>query len=266
MMKRRHLIELHDCSWFPQSARNCVTHYLQFLMERFQPYRAVFPLLFQALEGSNKFVILDLCSGGGGPAFSLQQVLQERGLSYRVCLSDKYPNKAVWARLINESGGKIFTYNEPLDCLVNGEAPKGFRTMFTAAHHFVPAEARQILAQAISSENGIGIFEVTERSITACLRTIPICLFMFLAVPFLRPFSMRHIFWTYIAPLAPFSVLWDGVVSNLRTYNPQELRTLAEDAVAGRQPGATAFSWDSGVINSHFGARITYLIGTPCRG
>lgn len=222
-------------------------------------------MLLQALETSKEEVILDLCSGGGGPAFSLQQVLRERSLPYRVCLSDKYPNTAVWNRLIRKSDGRIFAQTDPVDCLANGAALQAFRTLFTSAHHFAPAQASQVIAQSIRDENGIGIFEVTERNVLACIRILPIFLLTFLVVPFLRPFSLTHIFWTYVIPLVPISILWDGVVSNLRTYTPEELHTLAEAADAARGPGSIAITWSSGVIDSIFGTRVTYLIGTPVR-
>jgi hypothetical protein len=45
----------------------------------------------------------------------------------------------------------------------------GFRTLFTAFHHFRPEEVRAVLADAVRNDCGIGAFEATERSVTALL-------------------------------------------------------------------------------------------------
>ncbi len=51
--------------------------------------------------------------------------------------------------------------------------------------------------------------------------------------------------------------MWDGFVSNLRTYSIRELRTLVEMA------GGDGYEWKIGRAPSVGGSRVTYLIGTP---
>ncbi len=44
----------------------------------------------------------------------------------------------------------------------------------------------------------------------------------------IRPFRWSRLLWTYLAPIIPLVLLFDGVVSCLRTYQPQELREIIE--------------------------------------
>jgi hypothetical protein len=66
------------------------------------------------------------------------------------------------------------------------------------------------------------------------------------------------LFWTYLIPVIPAVLLFDGVVSCMRTYRPQELR----DMVA--QLTASGYRWEIGEHSRWFGeATVTYLIGCP---
>lgn len=53
-------------------------------------------------------------------------------------------------------------------------------------------------------------------------------------------------------------MLWDGVVSVLRTYSVEEMEGLA----AAADPDGE-YRWESGVLTGASG-KIQYLIGTPC--
>ena len=46
------------------------------------------------------------------------------------------------------------------------------------------------------------------------------------ATPFIKPRNLARFFWTYLIPIVPLATCWDGVVSLLRAYSPQELHEL----------------------------------------
>ena len=58
-------------------------------------------------------------------------------------------------------------------------------------------------------------------------------------------------------PLVPIFVLWDGVVSVLRSYKPDEL-----EAMAKATQNADSFEWEAGVRVDKM-IRIVYLSGNP---
>jgi hypothetical protein len=74
----------------------------------------------------------------------------------------------------------------------------------------------------------------------------------------MRPFRWSRLFWTYVIPIVPFVVLFDGVVSCLRTYRPRELREII-----GKLTGSE-YEWKVGeYLGMQNSMSITYLIGYP---
>jgi hypothetical protein len=254
-MRRLHLIELEDHDWCPAAVRDAATDYLQYGIEQMQPYRAIAPRLKAALQQTKSKSVLDLCSGGGGPWLGLLSQLQDESLS--VVLSDRYPNRTALARLQHESEGRLSFVDQPVDATDVPPHLRGFRTLFTAFHHFAPKQAEQIVADAVAAGEGIGIFEVTERRLGAALAVLLVPFVILLITPFVRPFRWSRLFCTYLVPAVPFVGLWDGFVSCLRSYTPDELRTLATSAGGD-------YEWSAGV--EHLPGtlwRVTYLIGVP---
>ena len=90
--------------------------------------------------------------------------------------------------------------------------------------------ARRILARAVETGRPIAVVEVMSRSALAVAGILLAPLFVTLSVPFLRPFRWAWIPFTYLVPVIPIFVLWDGIVSVLRIYDEGELRALAAAA------------------------------------
>ena len=256
-MGRVHLFEFHELPWFPAVWRDLLTDFLSFYAAVFRPYACVAPLLAEALEQEGTTRIVDLCSGAGRPLLSLLPALQGLGShDLEVTLTDKYPN----AETLEFSGGAgaHVTYLEtPIDAADVPIGLKGFRTLFTSFHHFRPVAARAILANAVDDGDGVGIFEYTERNwLIWGLPTLLIPLFVWLCTPFMRPFRWRRLLWTYLVPIVPIVAMWDGFVSNLRTYSVEELRDLVDKVDSPR------YTWKIGRARSIGASRVTYAVGT----
>jgi hypothetical protein len=135
---------------------------------------------------------------------------------------------------------------------------QGFRTMFTSFHHFPPEKARAILQNAVDAGQCIGIFEITRRAPSTIALMFPWALMPFVFAPLIRPFRWSRLLFTYVVPIIPLVLLFDGVVSCLRAYRPQELREMVKK-LAGIE-----YQWEIGENSREFGpAPITYLIGYP---
>lgn len=64
-MRRLHLFELEDQSWFPQPIRAGMTDYLAFVANLTdRPYRAFVGRLRLAMERMGEHTLVGLCSGG----------------------------------------------------------------------------------------------------------------------------------------------------------------------------------------------------------
>ncbi len=256
-MKRAQLIELNDQEWLPASIRDAVTDYLQFAIALGKPYAPIYGRLHDALQRSGSTEVVDLCSGGGGP---WPTMLPEFPELTTVRLTDKYPNKAAMERMEASAGAGLTCQTAPVDATAVPPELVGFRTLFSSFHHFPPDAARALLRDAVERRKGIAIFEATHRSAPAVLAMFIATLLVLLCTPFIRPFRLSRLFWTYLLPVVPCVVLFDGIVSCLRTYKPAELRALVAELPASAQD----YHWEIGEEKpARGGLPVTYLLGYP---
>ena len=256
-MRRIHLFELEDQTWFPAQIRDAGTDFVRFISEVGNPYLPIVARLKNVLIKTDSRKILDLCSGGGGPLVGIREQLVETGCEVSVTLSDKFPNRPALEYMCQRSGGGIDFLEESVDATAVPTHLSGFRTLFTSFHHFRPEVARGILQDAVDQRRPIGVLEVTERS---PVHVIPVLLnpfFVLLVTPFIRPFRLSRLFWTYLVPIVPLYVLWDGAVSCLRTYSPQELQELVDGL------DSNDYVWEIGREAAFPRPSITYLLGYP---
>jgi hypothetical protein len=261
-MRRVQFIELHEQPWLPSSIRDEITDALQFGLNLFKAYAPIAPLLQGVLDSTGKRSIVDLCSGGGGPWLDLSRKLQSQKLQggapglqiSHIWLTDKYPNLTALENAGAASENHITYYPDSVDAKKVPSELKGFRTMFTSFHHFSPEEARAILQNAVDAGEGIGIFEITRRTPLTIGLMFAWALMPFVYTPWIRPFRWSRLLWTYLIPIIPLVFLFDGVVSCLRTYRPEELREIVDKLAASE------YQWE---IGEHSSGRvpITYLIG-----
>ena len=257
-MKRLHLIEIEDQDWCPHSLRDAATDYLQCFFSATRINEPIIPILGGVLRRAGSRGIVDLCSGAAGPWLWLQPALAESGVGVPICLTDKYPNLEGFRRANRLTDRAIGYHPQPVDPMQVPASLPGFRTMFSAFHHFRPGQARAVLADAVRSGEGIAVFEATQRRPLAILFALLAPLGVFLVTPFIRPFRWSRLFWTYVVPLAPLVTLFDGVVSCLRTYSLQDMRDLADSL------GSSGYQWEMGTVKGgRMPIPITYLVGAP---
>src|SRR4051794_28594171 len=126
---RLHLVEIHDLPGCPPSLRDALTDFLAFSVNLAGAYDPAGPLLRDAIRRAGARRVVDLCSGAGGPWRRLANAV-----GVPIVLSDLYPHR---------HGVSSFPLHpEPVDARAVPAALDGFRTMFTAFHHFRPTEAR----------------------------------------------------------------------------------------------------------------------------
>lgn len=260
-MQRIHAFELEDQPWFPRSIRDAMTDYLGFVGNLTPaPYEAFTARLHEAMAATGEREILDLCSGGTGPLPTILRLLeQEHGYQASARMTDLHPNLGKFEYARATSQGRIDFVAESVDATQVPESLGGFRLISNALHHFQPEMARAILADAVAKRRGIAVFEALTRSPLAAAAILPSPLLVLLTTPFIRPFHWSRLLWTYLVPVVPVACLWDGLVSVLRIYSPEELQGLVSEI-----PGSDGFVWDIGKLPAR-GApvSITYLIGRP---
>ena len=263
-MKRIHLFEFTDLSWYPQTFRRMQTDYLQFVATLGAGHKNLIPLFIKAMQHAGTPDIVDLCSGGAGPWVRLQEQLKQAGLPVNIQLTDKYPNPAAVQKWAEAARQGIEYLAEPVDALKVPPHLKGMRTLFEGFHHFRPDQARLILQDAVESRAAIGVFEASLKPpfglILFLLAPLTTLLSYLVLTPFITPHSLSRFFWTYLVPVVPLATCWDGVISLLRVYSPQDLKELT-DSLPSKD-----YTWEAGQASTGTPIFVfTYLIGYPVR-
>lgn len=254
-MGRIHLFEFEDLNWFPSFLRNYGTDFLQFLSNKTKMYKPIIPIIKKGLEKSGTNQIIDLGSGGGGGLIWLNSELKKDIPNLKITLTDYYPNISAF-KFTKKQADNFEFIEKSVDARNVPTELNGLRTQFLSLHHFRPDDAQQILQNAINSNSSIAIFEAQERSVPSILAMLFSPISVLLTTPFIRPFKFGRIIFTYLIPIVPLFVLWDGIVSSLRTYSVKEMNELV-----GKLNGKENYDWEISKVKSGPSV-VLYLLGT----
>ncbi|TGD56714.1 hypothetical protein [Flavobacterium humi] len=255
-MSRIHLFEFEDMNWFPAFLRNYITDFLQFLSNKTNMFQKGIPIIEKGLDKTGTSLIVDLASGGGGGMLRINEELSKTNRIFKILLTDYYPNLAAF-EYTKKKSSNFYSIDTPVDARNVPENLKGLRTQFLSFHHFNPTDAQQILQNAVNAKSGIAIFEAQERSAASIVSMLFSPITVFIMTPFIRPFRLGRIVFTYLIPIVPLVVLWDGLVSSLRTYSVAEMKALV-----AKLDNADGFEWEIERVKSG-PAYILYLLGYP---
>ncbi|MCB9669603.1 MAG: hypothetical protein H6734_09050 [Alphaproteobacteria bacterium] len=248
-LPRLHLFELADQPWFPRTLADAGTAYLATLQEKAGLGAVVAPLVERGLALSGATRIVDLCSGGGGPLLAAREHL---AAPVPVVLTDLQPN--VWA---DRTGPGITVHPEPVDATAVPAELAGLRTVFNALHHFRPEGARAVLRDAQEAGQPILVVELSERGLLPLtVGTLFIPLVVLFVMPLVRPVRPLWLVLTWLLPVLPLTIAWDGWVSHWRTYGPEDLDALV--APLARE----GWVWEHGRDPAGPG-HVTWLLGRP---
>ena len=256
-LRRRQLFEVLDQAWCPLAVREGATDYLEAITSRADIYRPVQGAMFAAMTATGACRVVDLCSGGGGPWLSpaWRGALANRA-PMTVVLSDKFPSDALAARLAGDP--LVSRVNFSVDATSVPQSLSGFRTIFSSFHHFPDELALAVLGDAVRQGEGFAMAEVTSRTPRAFATMLLMPVLAWLLTPRMRPFRWSRLLFTYLVPLIPLVVLWDGLVSCFRTRTPEELLALTASF--------PQYTWSAGYARQR-GSWLSpvYLIGVPRR-
>lgn len=253
------LFEIHEQRWFPQFLRDQFVDGLQMILEVMSTYAPIAQLLGKRLEECGTERVVDLCSGAGGPWPSLIRDFAMQGTRPpEVFLTDKYPSTRKLDDVESPTLNRIHYVSQSVDATQVPENLQGFRTLFSAFHHFEQDAARRLLEDSVNRKEGIGIFEAPGRHPLTLLSLFFVPIAVWLFIPFRRPFRWSRLVWTYLIPVIPFVLFFDGFVSCMRAYSREQL----EEMISGLR--GSGYQWEIGEETGELlPLRITYLIGLP---
>ncbi len=266
-MKRVHVLEFEDLSWFPAWLRACMTHNLVILARVLGVGQVLSGLIAEALDRSGRTRIVDLGSGSGGVLPDLLSDLRRRtGGDVSLVLTDKYPSADVLRSIEARDVDGIRYVADPVDATRLETAPEGLKTMVNCFHHMRPGDARAILASAVSQRQPILIYEMGGHQLIPFgfwLLGLPIGLILVFASAlvmsaFVRPATPRQLFFTYVIPLVPLFYAWDGQASMARIYRDADL----DEILSGLED--VGYTWEKGRGRTERGRKLgSYLLGLP---
>lgn len=258
-MKRLQLFEFLDQSWLPGVFRDAGVAFLETMYRiNGNANKAFGAKLAEVMRATGEREVLDLCSGGAGPILQILPVLRKAMGPVDVTLSDLFPTRDGSERVAALADSSVRYMAEPVDATCPPESLRGLRTIFGAFHHLEPKQARAVLADAFHKRRTIAIFEVTTRKPSLLLYGAFMPLVVFVVTPMIRPLRASQLLFTYAIPVMPFLIMWDGSVSVLRTYTPDELREMTADLQADD------YRWEIGEMRvENTPAPLPYVIGMP---
>ncbi len=250
MRSRLHLFEFHDQPWFPRTLRDAATAYLALAYRQLPLPRVWAQKLSTLFTRGVTGEILDLGSGSGGPIPLVLQELETLGFTARARLTDLYPN------LHEAAQPGVSWIAESVDATAVPPDLPGVRTMFSVFHHFRPDGAKAVLQNAFDAGRSICIFEALSGTALGLATMVLVPLNVLALMPLVRPFRWSYLVFTYLVPVIPLFILWDGVVSMLRIYSPEEMLAMTESLQR------TDYAWEAGLIPMRgVPGGLPYLIG-----
>jgi hypothetical protein len=259
-MARIHAFEFEDQVWFPSLIREYMTDFLSHVGGWSKlPYVPFTERLAEAMRRTGDARLVDLCSGGGGPALVIARELREHlSRPVEVVLTDLYPSEARRERAQAALPDWARFDARPVDAQDVPRDLSGFRLVCNGFHHLNPAQARACLQDAVSQRRGVALVELAQRSPSSMLQIALGTLTQLAVTPFIKPFRWSRLVLTYVLPLVPICTLWDGMVSCLRVYDPLELERIVTAL------GTSDYRWEYGRLRAWpMPSELTYLIGVP---
>ena len=143
---------------------------------------------------------------------------------------------------------------------------KIFRLFSLAFHHFDDELAIRILRNTMASSSGFAIFELQGRDLGNLFTVLMLGPLLYMGSWYWFWGDWGHLFWTYVLPVVPFVIVYDGLISCLRTREDEEVLQLIRQAVEadGERKGNLLEGWrfeTGGQTHTWPGGKMQYFVG-----
>lgn len=225
-MKRKQVSQITNAKWFPGFLTRCVYEFMTWFVIKVNAAKPFIPVIEEGLNYADRIVVINKKCGAG---FETVDHL----------IDEKIPRVIVDAESFN-------TTEEGLHLSVN------------SFHQFTVDEAKNILSKVSKQRQPIVIVEGNNDSMWQVFgMTVIVPLTVLLTAPFVQPFRIERIVFTYLIPVLPLVTFWDGFIALFKLYAPQDLDELTSSIET------EGYQWKSGKLDNGRGGKIIYLIGFP---
>jgi hypothetical protein len=221
--------------------------------------------VFAAVEGDDRWKVIDFCSGSGGPTPFIEQHLQrQRARDGRspvaFYLSDISPSLDAYMLHASRSANLSFipdpvdATNPPFAAISSStrgdkeaakeagyehDGCKVLRLFSLAFHHFDDEGAKRVIKSTMDTCDAVVIFELQERRIGSLLLMLLEPFLVYIMAIFWFTDDWLYLALTYLLPVMPMVHSFDGLVSCLRTRTFVEFVELLDDSI-GKERGNKA--------------------------
>ena len=215
------LKELEDYNWFPKILRRWQTEFIGSVAIWTNLYKPLVPVLNKMITDNKIIGLQDCCSGSGAPATYIHKQL---AIQLHMLLTDKYPDESF------ENKPPVTYSIHRADVLQMQPVENILYTMYNAFHHFSAEQQKDILQKMAANKTPFLIAELLEPGFINIIKIFfTTTLGQIFTAPFVQPFSLSRLFFTYIVPVNLFTITYDGIISVLKSKTVKQYKMLVEN-------------------------------------
>ncbi len=260
--KRIQAFEFNDLSFVPKAMRDSIIEALGRTLDWGRMLEGLVPELARFYSEARVKEVLDLGAGAGTPAVILARALRKEAITPpKFILTDLYPRVQTWKALKSRYPEDIDFVETPVDATaIDPELSQlKARQIINVLHHFPEPVALGLLQDSIEARSPIFIAEAFRREPLQFLNFAPMGIPSLLLNPLLSPTQrLQKALLTWGSPVLLMASIWDGLVSTLRIYEPEDLMRMIRTC-----PGHEAYSWRTGSYTYLPKGEGFYLYGVP---
>lgn len=227
-MKRHHVPQFTNQTWFPQYLKNCIFEFMTWFVGKTRAAHPFLPVIKRGLEKTSNSTIINIDSQLGAGFETVQPLLDKNVVVKNILLKD-FEAKEI-----------------------------GLYLSVNAFHQLKVHEAKDLLTQIAESRNPVAIVEGNNDSLWQVVgMTVFVPLTILLTAPFVKPFRFGRLIFTYLIPILPIITLIDGFLALFKLYAPVDLDELTDSIAVNN------YKWESGKMDNGRGGKIMYLLGYP---
>lgn len=246
--------QISNAKWTPASFKNLVTEFLDYIVQLVEANKPFCALINKSANKPLKFYLY-APEVGGSSAFTASFLLKEFPKAEIFLIADNLTSQRLQhlQSLVPDlaSAQKIPFHEIP------PQNAKAEQILISVNHsHLISDEAlHQDLLRMTSHFDQIIIGEGNNQSLRQVigmllLSPLVACICSF----FVKPFRVSRLLLTYILPILPLVISWDGILALFMIRSPQKIKSLTEKLPQN-------WNWQSGKHPNNRGGFIIYLHG-----
>lgn len=225
-MKRKQMPQITNASWFPRFLTSCVHEFMTWFVNKVNAAKPFIPVIEEGLQHADRIIVINKKCGAGFETVD---------------------------ELIDEKLKRVFVNADNFNA-----SEEGLYLSVNSFHQFSVDEAKEMLKQISHHKQPVVIVEGNNDSLWQVFgMTVIVPLTVLLTAPFVKPFRVERLIFTYVIPVLPFVTFFDGFMALFKLYAPKDLDELTASVQA------KDYNWRSGKLDNGRGGKIIYLIGYP---